>query len=146
MRIGVSSLARLLGVPLRMVRSWEEEFPLLVPPKGMSGRKLYGLRELAFFDRLAWLRRERGLALSPAKEEILRSRTDPGSAATRAALDESRADFLRLWARLESLRLKSEVAAAAAIRLGAALSSLRGLAPAPVAKEETADPQLELPW
>ncbi len=97
-----SEVERILGVKDHVIRAWEREIPVLAPRKGVSGRREYGLREIALLLRVRHFVQDRGMGLKAARNAILAeagaSGPDaPGLAEARAIIAEVRAELARLF-------------------------------------------------
>jgi len=93
-------VSRLLKIKAHVLRYWESEIPLLAPQKSLSGRRLYGDRELQLLLRLRHLLYERKYTLEGARRAMW-SEVEPGHADLKARIAAVRAELLTAWARLQ---------------------------------------------
>jgi len=93
-------VSRLLKIKAHVLRYWESEIPLLAPQKSLSGRRLYGDRELQLLPRLRHLLYERKYTLEGARRAMW-SEVEPGHADLKARIAAVRAELLTAWARLQ---------------------------------------------
>jgi DNA-binding transcriptional MerR regulator len=110
---GIGDLEKLLGLKAHVIRYWEKEIPLIQSRKDLSGRRVYGKRDLLIFFRLKYLLYDRRFTIEGARDQLFREITggsDAGSdsvAITGAAVEKPSAAQLltqNFKAHIEALR------------------------------------------
>jgi len=97
--LGTGEAERLLGVPSRTLRHWEDAVPLLAPRRGDSGRRVYAERDLQILFGIRRLVECRRLSLAEACERLVAERAEAEGALrdALALIAEVRSELMAAW-------------------------------------------------
>jgi len=98
----IGEVSRILDVKPHVIRYWEQEFPLVAPRKGVTGRREYTLREVRLLLRLKHHLHENRYTIEGARKRIWRE-LDSAPPRLSALAAEIRRDLIRVLAHVRGL-------------------------------------------
>ena len=66
----IGEVGDFLGIPTSTLRYWEQQFKILAPTRGMTGRRRYTEKDIENVRKIHYLIKERGMKIEAAREEL----------------------------------------------------------------------------